>query len=161
MYQSWFRHTLLSFTLALMVSTAIVLALLLPRITSHAAPPFMHQIPASPQGGWSTYLYTNKHQGYNPTETHISASNVASLTLRWQFKTGGNLSAEPVVVNGVVYEGSNDGYIYAVNATTGTIETLAIITTQRSSIAGSGLVNGAVQRYHVVKLEGKAQFVLS
>jgi len=51
MYQSWFRHTLLSFTLALMVSTAIVLALLLPRITSHAAPPFMHQIPASPQGG--------------------------------------------------------------------------------------------------------------
>ena len=48
-----------------------------------------------------------------------------------------------------------------VGATEQTFETLAIITTQRSSIAGSGLVNGAVQRYHVVKLEGKAQFVLS
>jgi hypothetical protein len=48
-----------------------------------------------------------------------------------------------------------------VGATEQTFETLVIITTQRSSIAGPGLVNGAVQRYHVVKLEGKAQFVLS
>jgi hypothetical protein len=48
-----------------------------------------------------------------------------------------------------------------VGATEQTVETLAIITTQLSSIAGPGLVNGAVQRYHVVKLEGIAQFVLS
>jgi hypothetical protein len=48
-----------------------------------------------------------------------------------------------------------------VEATEQAFETLAIITTQRGSIAGPGLLNGAVQRYNVVKLEGKAQFVLS
>ena len=133
MYQSWFRHKLLSLTLALVVSTTIIIALLLPRITSHAAPPFTRHALTSSQGGWPTYLYTNKHQGYNPTETHISASNVASLTLRWKFKTAGNVSAEPIVVNGVVYEGSNDGYIYAINATTGVMNWKTFLNVATSS----------------------------
>ena len=39
-------------------------------------------------------------------------------------------------------------------------ETLAIYTTARSSIEGPNLVQGAVQRYQVVKLQGTAQFVI-
>ena len=41
------------------------------------------------------------------------------------------------------------------------VETIAILTTERSSIAGPSLVTGAVQSYHTVKLKGKAQFVVS
>jgi hypothetical protein len=37
------------------------------------------------------------------------------------------------------------------------IKTIAILTTERWSIAGPSLVTGAVQSYHTVKLRGKAQ----
>ena len=48
-----------------------------------------------------------------------------------------------------------------VRTTEQNVETIAIITTVGGSIAGTSLINGVVQRYHVVKLEGKAQFVVS
>ena len=39
----------------------------------------------------------------------------------WSFQTGAMINQSgPSVVNGVVYVGSRDGYVYAVNATTGT-----------------------------------------
>ena len=36
--------------------------------------------------------------------------------LVWQFKTGGPLTASPVIVNGILYIGSADGKFYALNA---------------------------------------------
>ncbi len=38
------------------------------------------------------------------------------LQLLWKFKTGGPLHASPVVANGVLYIGSTDGKLYALNA---------------------------------------------
>lgn len=38
------------------------------------------------------------------------------LALLWQFKTGGPLQASPVIVNGILYIGSTDGKLYALNA---------------------------------------------
>ncbi|MFW6286856.1 MAG: formylglycine-generating enzyme family protein, partial [Candidatus Sumerlaeota bacterium] len=38
---------------------------------------------------------------------------------KWRFKTGGPVLSSPVVVDGVVYVGSNDGYFYAIDVTTG------------------------------------------
>ena len=38
------------------------------------------------------------------------------LQLLWQFKTGGPISASPVVANGILYIGSADGKLYALNA---------------------------------------------
>lgn len=35
---------------------------------------------------------------------------------RWQFEAGGSITAPPAVSNGVVYAGSDDGYLYAVGA---------------------------------------------
>lgn len=38
------------------------------------------------------------------------------LQLLWQFKTGGPIEASPVIANGVLYIGSADGRLYALNA---------------------------------------------
>src|SRR5690606_20521633 len=37
----------------------------------------------------------------------------------WLFKAGGAINSSPVVVKGAVYFGSDDGYLYAVNAADG------------------------------------------
>src|SRR5262249_7004562 len=36
-----------------------------------------------------------------------------NLKLHWQYHSGGNISTQPVVVNGVIYWGSWDGYEHA------------------------------------------------
>ena len=42
-----------------------------------------------------------------------------SLTLKWSYTTGGAVESSPAVANGVVYIGSDDGNLYALNASTG------------------------------------------
>jgi uncharacterized repeat protein (TIGR02543 family) len=42
----------------------------------------------------------------------------SSANILWRFQTGSSITASPVALNGVVYFGSTDGYLYAVNATT-------------------------------------------
>ena len=39
--------------------------------------------------------------------------------LLWRFKTGGAIDSSPAVVNGIVYVGSRDHFVYALNAITG------------------------------------------
>ena len=51
-------------------------------------------------GGFGSYLY---------------ALNKADGVLRWKFASGSS-RAPPVAVDGIVYFGSDDGYLYAVNA---------------------------------------------
>lgn len=40
--------------------------------------------------------------------------------VKWKFKTHGQVYSSPAVVNGVVYVGSNDHFLYAIDAETGT-----------------------------------------
>jgi hypothetical protein len=42
-----------------------------------------------------------------------------SPELLWRFKTGAEVSSSPAVIDGVVYIGSNDGNVYALDAATG------------------------------------------
>src|SRR5208283_1879312 len=52
-----------------------------------------------------------------------SSTSAAPLTnqLLWNYTTGNSISySSPAVINGVVYVGSDDHYIYALNAATGT-----------------------------------------
>src|SRR5271166_2270523 len=67
----------------------------------------------------------NLSNSRNQTRTTITPANVGSLTLQWQFKTGGDVTATPAVayssqlgVN-VVYFPDFAGNFYAVNAKTG------------------------------------------
>ncbi len=66
---------------------------------------------------WQTYMFSNDHQGNNPYETQLNTSNVSALTVKWKFTASKELVAEPIIVNGVIYEGSWDGYMYALAAT--------------------------------------------
>jgi outer membrane protein assembly factor BamB len=42
-----------------------------------------------------------------------------SLVLRWQFRGDGGISSDPVAANGLLYAGSNAGYLYALDPQTG------------------------------------------
>jgi polyvinyl alcohol dehydrogenase (cytochrome) len=56
---------------------------------------------------------------YNPIENLLTPTTVGRLREKWTFKTGGNISSEPIVIGDVVYFGSWDGKEYAVDAKTG------------------------------------------
>ena len=42
--------------------------------------------------------------------------------LVWRYLTGDGVLSSPAVANGVVYVGSNDDYVYALNASMGTLK---------------------------------------
>ena len=67
---------------------------------------------------WPTYLHDVQRQAAGG-ETFLSTTNAGQLAPLWSFQTGGIVGASPAVVNNVVYEGSWDGYEYALNATNG------------------------------------------
>jgi outer membrane protein assembly factor BamB len=64
-------------------------------------------------GDWATFNHDSSHTGYSP-----SAGPNTNQTL-WTFTTGDKVESSPVVANGVVYVGSDDGYFYALNASNG------------------------------------------
>ena len=43
----------------------------------------------------------------------------ADVTLLWRYETGGNVDSSPAMVDGVAYVGSDDKYLYALDARTG------------------------------------------
>lgn len=63
-------------------------------------------------------------QRMNPFENVLHVHNVKNLKVKWSYTTGGNVGTSPAVANGVVYVGSADGNVYALNASTGA-ETIA------------------------------------
>ena len=60
---------------------------------------------------WHTFMYDLGFSGVSPDQ------NLAPpLELLWKFKTGGPLYASPVIANGILYIGSTDGKLYALDA---------------------------------------------
>jgi outer membrane protein assembly factor BamB len=84
---------------------------------------------------WTAYLDGGNHQAYNNAFTAVGPANAAKLALKWTAGTGGNVEANPavaIVANAVpaacagtavpmVFFGSWNGDLYAVNATTGSL----------------------------------------
>jgi outer membrane protein assembly factor BamB len=68
---------------------------------------------------WEQRGFTPNHKGLNPYENVLNPSNVGSLDLHWSFPTEGPVLSSPAVANGVVYVGSTDRNVYAINARTG------------------------------------------
>jgi eukaryotic-like serine/threonine-protein kinase len=55
-----------------------------------------------------------------PTHAAVYSGGVAQFhQVRWKFHTDGEVNSSPAVVNGVIYFGSNDGNLYAVDEKTG------------------------------------------
>ena len=58
--------------------------------------------------------------GGDPAHTGVRrCAAPTNLSLKWTFHTGGSIVSSPVVANGLVYIGSSDNYIYAIDAGTG------------------------------------------
>jgi outer membrane protein assembly factor BamB len=76
---------------------------------------------AAPAGSWPMFRYDAAHTGFNPTETAISTSNVATLHTAWTATTGfqTNLNSTPAVGGGKVVVGDGNGVVWAFDAATG------------------------------------------
>jgi len=77
---------------------------------------FVGVVPAAAQYDTMQYRYNAQHSGdYSPVAGPVPSNG----QLKWSYTTGSYVSASPAVANGVVYVGSDDGNVYALNATTG------------------------------------------
>jgi outer membrane protein assembly factor BamB len=68
---------------------------------------------------WSQFGYDQAHGRTNPYENVLLGTNVSRITLDWRYPTGSAIGSSPAVANGVVYIGSDDGKMYALDAMTG------------------------------------------
>jgi outer membrane protein assembly factor BamB len=71
------------------------------------------QFTEDPTDWWTMFHYDMTHTGYS-----TSTAPNTNQTL-WTYATGNSVESSPAVADGVVYVGSFDGNVYALNATTG------------------------------------------
>lgn len=70
-------------------------------------------------GSWPAYLGGPTRTGFSASETQLTAQTVGSLKRKWTAHAGGSVFSQPVVVNGLVYWGSWDGYEHATDIASG------------------------------------------
>jgi outer membrane protein assembly factor BamB len=76
------------------------------------------------QTNWTQFRFGPNHKGANSFENVLTSSNVSALTLDWVYATGNTVyvdSSSPAIANGVVYIGTDDGNVYALDAVTGAL----------------------------------------
>jgi outer membrane protein assembly factor BamB len=115
------RLRLLAATLVIATSTAVAL---LPTAAAD-------DNPLGTAISWPTYGYDLQRTGYNPAETGIGTGNASHLHVRWSANLGDVMIAQPVVAANVsipgrgtktvLYEGTEHGDFYALDAVTGQI----------------------------------------
>src|SRR4051812_40538695 len=66
---------------------------------------------------WAQFAGDAGHSGYQPFESKLAPGNVATVAQSWTGATGAAIASSPAVAEGVVYVGSNDGKLYAFDAT--------------------------------------------
>ncbi len=77
-------------------------------------------IPLGPGANYPTYLDNAWRTDNGGWQGPINTSDAHELQNLWSYATGGPVWSQPIVVNGIVYVGSSDGYEYALYATNGT-----------------------------------------
>jgi outer membrane protein assembly factor BamB len=91
---------------------------------------------------WAQFRFEPRHRGMNPYENVLSPATVGSMDLHWNYRIGAQSLSSPAVANGVVYVGSDDGYLYALNASTGAL--LWKYTTDNVLRSSPAVANGVV-----------------
>jgi PQQ enzyme repeat len=71
------------------------------------------------QTNWSEFGFNLQDSRDNIYENVLTSANASSLNNLWAATTGGFVSSSPAVTNGVIYVGSGNGGLYALNAITG------------------------------------------
>lgn len=74
-----------------------------------------------PGGDFPTYLGNGARTSASSSELMVNPTTAPLLHLLWNYTAGGAVQSQPVEQNGVVYFGAQDGYEYAVRATTGAL----------------------------------------
>src|SRR6478672_6518109 len=69
---------------------------------------------------WPTAGHDLSDTRFNPDESTIGPENAARLATKWTFTTHGDVSATATVVGGAVYFPDWGGYLYKLDAATGT-----------------------------------------
>lgn len=70
---------------------------------------------------WPQFHHGADHVGVNVSESTVGRSNVSALTQQWATAIGPGGESSPAVVNGIVYVGSDDANLYAVDAASGQV----------------------------------------
>ncbi len=71
---------------------------------------------------WPTFLANDARTSADAGETALNVSNVANLSERWTRHINGSVFSSEAYVNGTVYFGAWNGYEYAVDAVTGSVD---------------------------------------
>jgi hypothetical protein len=71
---------------------------------------------------WPGHGFNARGKRFNIWENVISPSNADKLETAWTFTANGAVQSSPAVVNGILYFGSADGNLYALDATYGTFK---------------------------------------
>lgn len=100
--------------------------------------------PNVPYTDWSTFGDNLQRTNYNPNESTLGPSNVASLKLSWSANLGAAVTDQPVIATNVsiggtpttvAYIGTEAGKFYALNADTGAVIWSASLGTITSACA--------------------------
>ncbi len=94
------------------MSALLVIVLIPASLLSMSPRPVSH---AAGAVNWTTYMGSNAHTGFNSAETILNVTTARHLKLHWKYQAGGPVSSQPMIVNGVIYWGSWDGYEHATN----------------------------------------------
>lgn len=114
-----------------LVPSAVTAATLL--VAFVAAPPALGHV------NWPSYQFDNGHSSLNSAATTITPSNARTLKPAWSqpFKpVASGFTGSPVVYNGSIYIGDNNGTFYRLNEATGAV--LKRVTLGREATCGSG-----------------------
>jgi outer membrane protein assembly factor BamB len=68
---------------------------------------------------WSEFHFDADGTRLNPYENVLNVNNVGNVGLKWSYTTGHGIFPSPAVANGVVYVGSFDDNVYALDARSG------------------------------------------
>jgi len=68
---------------------------------------------------WAEHGFRASGKRFNPYENILSAANANRLDVAWAAPTGNFVWSSPVVANGIVYAGSDDKRLYALDTATG------------------------------------------
>ncbi|MCI4363012.1 MAG: PQQ-binding-like beta-propeller repeat protein [Thermoplasmata archaeon] len=154
-------------TSVVLVALAAVLLLALPggglgavlsagRPEPQVAPPTLSRCPGT---DWTTYLAEATRQANTINERTISPSSASKLVPLWNFTAGGPVVANPAIVNGLIYEGSWDGYEYAFNATTGHVKWKANLGVDTNGPYPLGITSSATVAKGVLYVGGGNSFL--
>jgi outer membrane protein assembly factor BamB len=74
----------------------------------------------------SNHQTTVEYAGFHSDEMHTGIYKAKTFgdfdSVQWRFKTSGKVFSSPVIVNAIAYIGSEDGNLYAINTTDGTLK---------------------------------------